>query len=75
MCALALAGAGVEFVNPLTVHGSVERGLVVRPFLPRENFQALMLFRPDSQKARLAKTFVAALLDQRNHITYAIGGL
>lgn len=73
VCALALAGAGVGFVNPLTVHGYVERGLAVRPFLPCVTFKTYMLFRPDSQKAQLTKRFVAALLEQRNRITFSIG--
>lgn len=67
ICALALAGAGVGFVSPLTVHGFVDRGLVLRPFEPRVNFRYYLLFRPDSQKARLVKAFVAALLQERNN--------
>ncbi|WEX10899.1 LysR substrate-binding domain-containing protein [Chelativorans sp. AA-79] len=66
VCALALAGVGIGFVSPFTVHGFVERGLVVRPFAPRVSFRYYLLFRPDAQKARLVKEFVAALFEQRH---------
>lgn len=72
ICALALAGAGVGFVSPFTVHGFVERGLVLRPFEPRVSFRYYLLFRPDAQKARLARAFVAALFEQRNKATSAM---
>lgn len=66
VCALALAGVGIGFVSPFTVYGFVERGLVVRPFEPRVSFRYFLLFRPDTQKARLVRAFVAALFEQRN---------
>lgn len=66
VCALALAGVGIGFVSPFTVHGFIERGLAVRPLEPRVSFRYYLLFRPDAQKARLVKAFVAALFEQRN---------
>jgi DNA-binding transcriptional LysR family regulator len=71
ICALALAGVGVGFVNPLTVHGFVERGLVLRPFDRRIDFRCHLLFRPDAQKAQLVRFFIAALLEQRNHASFS----
>jgi DNA-binding transcriptional LysR family regulator len=70
VCALALAGVGIGFVSPFTVHGFVERGLVVRPFVPRVSFRYYLLFRPDAQKARLVKAFVTALFEQRNKVAF-----
>ena len=48
--ALALAGAGIGFVSPFTVHGFVERGLVVRPFEPRASFRYYLLFSRTPRK-------------------------
>ncbi|WP_426240174.1 LysR substrate-binding domain-containing protein [Pararhizobium sp. DWP1-1-3] len=70
ICALALAGVGLGFVNPLTVQGFVERGLILKPFEPRVDFRCYLLFRPDAQKARLVRSFVAVLLEQRNRASY-----
>lgn len=72
ICALALAGVGIGFVNPLTVSGFVERGLVLRPFEPRVDFRAYLLFRPDTQKARLVRSFIAALFEQRNQVSFTV---
>lgn len=66
ICALALAGAGAGFVNPLTVQGYVERGLVIRPFLPATEFRSYLLFRPDAQKSTLVRGFIAALFEARS---------
>jgi DNA-binding transcriptional LysR family regulator len=70
ICALALAGVGLGFVNPLTVQGFVERGLILKPFEPRVDFRCYLLFRPDAQKAQLVRSFVAVLLEQRNRASY-----
>ncbi len=72
ICALALAGAGVGFVNPMTVHGFIERGLVLRSFTPRVDFRCYMLFRPDAQKTRLVRSMVGFLLEERNRTSYAV---
>jgi len=63
ICALALAGAGAGFVNPLTVQGYAERGLVIRPFLPATEFRSYLLFRTDAQKSTLVRAFIAALFE------------
>ena len=65
-CALALEGVGVGIVNPLAIDGFAERGLVFRPFEPAVYFKSYLLFRPDMQKARLVRAFVAALFEVRN---------
>ena len=65
-CALALEGVGACIVNPLAVDGFAERGLILRPFEPSVYFKSYLLFRPDMQKARLVRAFVAALMEVRN---------
>ncbi|RWK40945.1 LysR substrate-binding domain-containing protein [Mesorhizobium sp.] len=66
VCALALEGVGVGVVNPLSTDGFAERGLVFRPLQPAVQFKSYLLFRPDVQKARIVRAFVAALLEARN---------
>ncbi|MGA1834143.1 LysR substrate-binding domain-containing protein [Rhizobium wenxiniae] len=65
-CALVLEGVGIAIVNPLSIDGFTERGVVFRPFEPAVYFKSFMLFRPDEQKASLVRAFVAALLEVRN---------
>jgi DNA-binding transcriptional LysR family regulator len=65
VCALALEGVGIGLVNPMATDGFVERGLRLRPFEPAIYFKAHLLFRPDTQQARLVKAFVAELLRAR----------
>lgn len=65
VCALALEGVGVGLVNPLATDGFAARGLVLRPFEPAVYFKAFLLFRPDLQRSRLEKAFVAELLRAR----------
>ncbi|CAH2603529.1 LysR family transcriptional regulator [Rhodovastum atsumiense] len=65
VCALALEGVGIGLVNPMATDGFAERGLVFRPFEPAIDFKALLLFRPDTQRAILVKAFTAALLRAR----------
>lgn len=64
--ALAIEGVGVGIVNPASADGFPERGLVFRPFEPAVYFKSILLFRPDSQQARLVREFVAALLQARD---------
>ncbi|GGE53400.1 LysR family transcriptional regulator [Agaricicola taiwanensis] len=66
VCALALEGVGVGIVNPLSTDGFAARGLVFRPFKPDVEFKSHLLFRPDTQKARILRAFIAALLKARN---------
>ncbi|HEV2605282.1 MAG TPA: LysR substrate-binding domain-containing protein [Microvirga sp.] len=72
ICALALEGIGIGLVNPAAADGFVLRGLVLRPFDPAIYFKSVLLFRPDAQKARLVKSFVADLLKAR-HASAAVG--
>lgn len=66
VCALALQGVGIGLVNPAAADGFALRGLVLRPFEPAVYFKSILLFRPDAQKARLVKAFVAELLKARS---------
>lgn len=61
ICALALEGAGLGLVNQAATEGFEERGLVLKPFEPAVYFKAVILFRPDVQRARLVREFVSAL--------------
>ncbi|USU13846.1 LysR substrate-binding domain-containing protein [Sphingomonadaceae bacterium OTU29THOMA1] len=65
VCALALSGVGLGIVNPGSIDGFPERGLVLRPFTPEIYFKTLLLFRPDAQRAQIVKDFTAALLAER----------
>lgn len=69
ICALALEGVGMGLINPAAADGYAERGLVFRPFKPDVQFKSYLLFRPDAQKARLVKSFVAELLLFRDRVT------
>lgn len=66
VCALALEGVGVGIINPTSADGFAERGLVFRPFEPAVYFKSILLFRPDTQQARLVKEFIAALYNARD---------
>jgi DNA-binding transcriptional LysR family regulator len=63
ICALALSGAGIGLVNPAAADGFQERGLILRPFEPAVYFKAFILYRPDTQRARLVREFSGALYD------------
>ncbi|MFV3076913.1 LysR substrate-binding domain-containing protein [Niveispirillum fermenti] len=69
ICALALEGVGVGLVNPAAADGYADRGLVFRPFKPDVQFKSYLLFRPDTQKNRLVRSFVAELLHFRDRVT------
>lgn len=66
VCALVLEDVGIGIVNPLAIDGFAERGLIFRPLEPVVHVKSYLLFRPDMQKARLVRAFVAALLEVRN---------
>jgi DNA-binding transcriptional LysR family regulator len=68
ICALALEGVGVGLVNPAATYGFAERGLVFRPFHPEVQFKSHLLFRPDVQKTKVLKAFIAELMSARNRI-------
>lgn len=70
ICALALSGDAIGLVNPISTEGLSERGLVLRPFIPDVSFRALILFRPDAQKARLVRAFATVLYDMRNNMSF-----
>lgn len=66
LCALALSGVGIGITNPAAAEGFAMRGLEFRPFEPAVYFKSILLFRPDSQKTRLVKSFVAELMRARS---------
>ncbi|MCA0206275.1 MAG: LysR family transcriptional regulator [Proteobacteria bacterium] len=68
ICALALSGDAVGFVNPISAEGYSERGLVLRPFAPKVTFRSLLVFRPDTQRAGLVRDFTAILFRLRNQM-------
>ncbi|SBV31829.1 LysR family transcriptional regulator [uncultured Sphingopyxis sp.] len=61
VCALALEGVGLGLVNPLSADGYQQRGLILKPYQPAVYFKTFILYRPDAQRARLVREFVAAL--------------
>ncbi len=63
VCSLALERVGVGLVNPAASDGYEERGVIFRPFEPAVHFKAYILFRPDTQRAKLAREFTNALKD------------
>ncbi|MEX1058013.1 MAG: LysR substrate-binding domain-containing protein, partial [Natronospirillum sp.] len=69
ICALALSGDAIGLVNPLATDGFPERGLILRPFLPNVPFRSFIIFRPDIQKTRLVREYVAILYKLRNSIS------
>lgn len=66
VCALVAEGVGVGLVNPGSIDGFAERGVVFRPFEPGIYFRSYMLFRPDAQRSRIVKDFAAALMRARS---------
>ncbi|MDB6454227.1 LysR substrate-binding domain-containing protein [Falsirhodobacter sp. 20TX0035] len=68
VCALAMSGDAVGLVNPLATGGFTERGLILRPFAPKISFRSYLLFRPDSQRARLVREFSEHLFHARNSV-------
>lgn len=71
VCALVMEGVGVGLVNPGSVDGFAERGVIFRPFDPAIYFKSYLLFRPDAQRAVIVKDFTAALLDARSRTLLA----
>lgn len=65
ICALALAGVGCGLVDTLTAPGYVERGLVLKPFVPKLQFRVLILFPPGRQRSVLVQDCVKALESAR----------
>lgn len=69
VCALVLEGVGIGIVNPLSVDGFAERGVILRPFKPDIPFRSFLLFPPARQRSYIVRSFAAALLLARtgNH--------
>lgn len=68
VCALVLEGVGIGIVNPNSIDGFPERGLILKPFEPEIYFKTLLVFRPDAQRSQIVKDFTAALLEERQAI-------
>lgn len=54
VCALVIEGIGCGIVDPVTAVGYMERGLIIRPFVPSIHFRTLLLF-PPRKKPRLVQ--------------------
>lgn len=65
ICALAQEGDAVGLVNPMAIGTSREMGVIFRPFAPKITFRSLLLFSAKSQKSRIVRDFVAALIECR----------
>nr|WP_244490685.1 LysR substrate-binding domain-containing protein [Aureimonas frigidaquae] len=61
MCALVLERVLIGIVNPQSVDGFAERGVVLRPFKPDIPFRSFVLFSPASQRGAIVRSFIAAL--------------
>ncbi|MBB6308587.1 LysR substrate-binding domain-containing protein [Xanthobacter tagetidis] len=57
ICQLAARGMGVGLTNPCSLGEVAPDDLVVRPFVPRLNFHALMIYPPDRQLSKTVKSF------------------
>lgn len=57
-CALALSGAGVALCEPFTAHEYATRGLVVRPFSPRVDFEFAALYPSQRSLPAVAREFI-----------------
>jgi DNA-binding transcriptional LysR family regulator len=57
-CALALSGAGIALCEPFTAHEYAERGLVVRPFSPRVDFEFAALYPSQRSLPAVAREFI-----------------
>jgi DNA-binding transcriptional LysR family regulator len=57
-CALAVAGAGVALCEPFTASEYATRGLVVRPFSPRVEFEFAALYPSQRSLPAVAREFI-----------------
>lgn len=57
-CALAVSGAGVALCEPFTAHEYAARGLVVRPFSPRVDFEFAALYPSQRGLPAVAREFI-----------------
>lgn len=67
ICALVKQGVGCSILNPVTAADYVERGVVVKPFLPRIEFEYMLFtpaLRPPSQAAREFIELMAEIRDR-----------
>lgn len=67
ICALVTQGVGCSILNPVTAADYVERGVVVKPFVPRIEFEYMLFtpaLRPPSQAAREFIELMAEIRDR-----------
>ena len=57
-CALAVSGAGVALCEPFTANEYAARGLVVRPFSPRVEFEFAALYPTQRSLPAVAREFI-----------------
>lgn len=61
MCGMVSSGLGVAICDPFTAAEFEPRGVVVRPFLPRIDFDFAAVFPPQRSASPVAQDFVDAL--------------
>ncbi|MHC6227380.1 LysR substrate-binding domain-containing protein [Pseudomonas sp. X10] len=61
ICEMTMLGLGVGFVDPVSVHDFLGRGLVVKPFGVDVMFRNLMVFRPGKPLHENVRQFMRAL--------------
>ncbi len=64
-CALVASGAGVTLCEPFTAHEYSTRGIVVRPFEPRLDFEFTVLYAEAERTSRPAREFIDSF---RTHV-------
>ena len=64
-CALAVSGAGVALCEPFTAYEYAARGLIVRPFSPRIDFEFAALYPTQRSLPAVAREFID---DFRRHV-------
>ena len=57
-CALVASGVGVTLCDPFTAHEYATRGIVVRPFEPRIEFEFAALYAAAQRTPPLAREFI-----------------
>lgn len=72
-CAMVAAGYGVSIVDPFSAYEYAGRGLVVRPFAPRVDFDVTILHSAQNPLSMIAEEFLAGFLEQAKRFRAEIG--
>ncbi|MEH6650869.1 MAG: LysR family transcriptional regulator [Motiliproteus sp.] len=74
-CAYVLAGSGVSLVDPATAINYAQRGLVVKPFKPKIEFNYNIIYPATRSKSRLAIDFSELLSERLKQLSQDSNGL